>query len=48
VVTRYADEAEEFIASLDPADVPSRPVARLRRAVANGRWLVFDPAEEAE
>lgn len=48
VATRHADEADEYIASLDPAHIPSVSFARLRRDVANNRWLVFDRAEEGQ
>ena len=40
--TRYADEAEEYVATLDPTQFSAAPFPRLRRDTAAAAWLVID------
>jgi len=43
LAARHVEEAESYVDSLDPAEVPAQPFARVRRDVAAGVWRLEEP-----
>jgi len=45
LAARHGEEAEDYVDSLDPTEIPARPFAVLRRDVAAGSWLLTQAEE---